>query len=359
MRACWPLSTTAPVSASRKDDARPPRRGRASSTVTWVPRSASSTAAARPAKPPPMTTTSTMSGQKLGAAPGGQRQADALVARERDALVEDVEPARLDAREQPLVDEAHGLGRRHGAAILWRQRAARAQVEGARPAALEPPERPHARRVAAREHLVLGAAEARQVLQRQVETAPGGVLAYVAQDVGELERDPEIARVVGRAGAVMPEDLDAQQPDGGRDEVAVLLELVEGPVAPARQVHRDPADEIREVALREREPAHGVGQRDADRMRRRAVVDAVELVAPASEQRRRIALPRLEAVRDVVDEAAEGVHRVQRRAAFGSEQPERLREAAAAATQDRVAVRVRLAECGLAHAARSAAACRA
>src|SRR5262245_13402375 len=136
MSACWPLSTTAPVSASRKDDARPPRRGRASSTVTRVPRPASSTAAASPANPPPMTTTSAMSGRELRAAPGGQREADALVARQRDALVEDVEAARLDARQQPLVDEAHGFCRRHRAAILRRQRATCTEVERPRPAAL-------------------------------------------------------------------------------------------------------------------------------------------------------------------------------------------------------------------------------
>src|SRR5262245_1204186 len=147
MSACWPLSTTAPVSASRKDDARPPSRVRASSTVTRVPRSASATAADRPAKPPPMTTTCGMSNRQLGPPPRRERQPDALVARQRNALVEDVEAARFDPGEEPLVDQSHRLGRRERAPILRRERATRAQIVGAGTPALERHERAHPRRV--------------------------------------------------------------------------------------------------------------------------------------------------------------------------------------------------------------------
>src|SRR5262245_12894456 len=97
MSACWPLHTKAPATSSRKAEARPPRRGRASTTVTRVPRSARATAAERPAKPPPITTTCAMSGGELRASPRRQGKPDTLVARQHDALVEDVEAARLDA----------------------------------------------------------------------------------------------------------------------------------------------------------------------------------------------------------------------------------------------------------------------
>src|SRR5262245_48291542 len=254
MSACWPLSTTAPVSASRKDEARPPRRGRASSTVTRVPRSARATAAERPAKPPPITTTCAMSGGQLRPSPRRQRKPDALVARQRDALVEDVEATRLDARQEALVDEPHGLRRCQGAAVLGREGPAGAQVVRARPPALEGHQRTDARRVASREELLLVAGEARQVVEREVEPPAGGVLGDVAQDVRELECDAEIAGVVGCGGVPAAEDLDAQEPDGRGHQVAVLLELVEGRVASARQVHLDAAAQIVEVAAAPRIP---------------------------------------------------------------------------------------------------------
>src|SRR5262249_60988307 len=125
----------------------PGRRGGgpAPSTGPRTPRPASAPAADSPANPPPMPTTSAMSRRKLRPPPGREREADLLVAGQRDALAEDVEAARLDAREEPLVDQAHGLRRRERAPVLGRERAARAQVVGARPAALERHERRHAR----------------------------------------------------------------------------------------------------------------------------------------------------------------------------------------------------------------------
>src|SRR5262249_45719117 len=66
-------------------------------------------------------------------------------------------------------------------------RAARAQVVGARPAALERHERRHPRRVATREQLVLAAVEAGEVLERQVEPPPRSLLVDGAEDVGQRE----------------------------------------------------------------------------------------------------------------------------------------------------------------------------
>lgn len=57
MLTCWHASTSCPVAGSVNDPARPPSRGRASSTVTREPRGASPAAAASPARPPPTTIT--------------------------------------------------------------------------------------------------------------------------------------------------------------------------------------------------------------------------------------------------------------------------------------------------------------
>jgi hypothetical protein len=45
----------------------------------------------------------------------------------------------------------------------------------------------------------------------------------------------------------MAKDLDAHQADGGGDEVAVLVQLVEGRVAPPFEVELDVAGEVEEV----------------------------------------------------------------------------------------------------------------
>src|SRR4029077_4111765 len=106
----------------------------------------------------------------------------------------------------------------------------------------------------------------------------------------------------------------------------------------------------REMVLRQREASRGVGERDADRVRRRPRVDAVELLAPARQQGRGVARTGVEAIRDVVDEAAECVHRIESGTALRPEQAERLREAAAAPARDLVAVGVGPGERGITHA---------
>src|SRR5262245_79510 len=353
MSACCPLSTTVPVAASTKDEARPPSRERASSTVTRAPCSASATPAARPAKPPPITTRLRITlCRKLGPSPGSERESHVLIAWQGDALVEDVEAARLDACQQPLVDEPHGFRGRERTAILGREGPARAQVVGASPTALERHQRAHSWGVAAGEELLLVAAEVPQILERQVDAAAGAVLAHVAQDVGELERDAEVVRIVHGGGMPAAEDLDAQEADGGGDQVAVLLELVEGPVAPAREIHLDAADQVREVPVRQGEASHGVGERDADGVGRRSRVHAIELLPPAREQGSGVARTGVEPVGNVVDETAERVHRVEGGTALRTEQPKGLREAAAAAARDRMAVSIGSCDRGVAHAER-------
>ena len=107
------------------------------------------------------------------------------------------------------------------------------------------------------------AAEALEVLARQVDAAGRDVLGEVAQDVAELEREAEVVgeRRAGRAvGAV--EDAEREPADRARDAAAVVLELGEGRVLGAAHVHLGAVDELAERAERDRVAARRVGDGD-------------------------------------------------------------------------------------------------
>src|SRR6186713_2277257 len=125
VRTCWPLSTRSPVAGSTKADARPPNDGRASSTRTRNPRSASAVAALNPEKPPPMTMTSCVNLQTAFVGlveqcfhPQPQSDDSALRARHADARAENVVSAPLDAAQDLEIDAAHDLSRDQAASIL-------------------------------------------------------------------------------------------------------------------------------------------------------------------------------------------------------------------------------------------------
>ena len=85
------------------------------------------------------------------------------------------------------------------AAIARGQRGERLVVELARALHLERHQRLELRRhAAAANSSALGDAEARQLVLRQVDAAAARVFADIADDVGELEGDAEIARVDAR-----------------------------------------------------------------------------------------------------------------------------------------------------------------
>src|SRR5579883_2949728 len=128
MNRCWPLSTTEPVSGSRKEKARPPRCGFFSRTATLSPRSASAAAQESPAKPPPRISASKSMAEQPGPsrqarlAPGGQPHARAE---------EDREPLGADLLEQALVDARHHLGGQQRRPVAKVNDVARALVRGA------------------------------------------------------------------------------------------------------------------------------------------------------------------------------------------------------------------------------------
>src|SRR5579872_6745154 len=107
MKRCCPLSTTDPLSGSRKEKARPPKWGFFSSTATLSPFSARALAQESPAKPPPRISAS----KPMAVEPGSRGEAG--LAQARDPLLGPEEHAKAfpaDLLEQALVDVCHHLG---------------------------------------------------------------------------------------------------------------------------------------------------------------------------------------------------------------------------------------------------------
>src|SRR4051794_23248999 len=194
---CCPLSTSWPVSRSAKAVARPPRRDRPSSTSTRAPRWVRRTAALNPANPAPMTTTSGPL-RSITSAPQPLPQGDQRLARLRDTSAgrEHVVAAALDPLQGFEINRAHDFGRNQTLAIGARPRINRALVKLPRPPALELEQRPHRRCDDAGGEIVDGAAAGGEIIERQVDAAALEIAPHVAQDVGQLQRDTEVQRVV-------------------------------------------------------------------------------------------------------------------------------------------------------------------
>src|SRR5262245_10423690 len=364
MSAWGPLSTTSPVTGSGNEYARPPRNGRRSRSVTRAPPRASRTAAARPAKPPPTTATcggvtrdpstalprEPVEDAEVRPDPGGDGEPCFLRARQPDLRSEDVVLPEHDAAEELLVDETHRLGGRERLPVLLGDQEARPPVVLACARALERHHLPERRRAVADEHVLLAAAEAAEVRTREIDASPACVLGDVAQDVRQLEGEPELGRVLPCRGVPVAEDLDADEADGARHAVAVRLEVaVPRLVALPVEVHLDPLDDRREVLAGDRVALDGVRERYADRVARPAGVDRVQLAAPAGEQRRRgVERPGAGGgvmsaglVGDVVRGAAERVHRAERSPPVVGEEPEAPVEVRRRPAGERLAVVVR------------------
>src|SRR5579862_2670289 len=217
--------------------------------------------------------------------PGGDREPGLLRTREPDLRPEDVVVAEHDAAEELLVDEPHRLGRRERLAILLGEEEARAPVVLACARALERHHLAERLRAVTDEHVLLAAPEAAEVGARQVDATAARVLRDVAQDVRQLEREPELDRVLARRRALVAEDLDADEANRARNAVAVSLEIaLPRLVALAVEIHLDAVDDGGELLARDREALDRVGERDADRVARPPRVDGFELFAPAREQ---------------------------------------------------------------------------
>ena len=215
---CWPLSGGGGGSPSRSGSVctAPPSVGRASWSITSCPRSTSSSAADRPARPPP--TTATLRRTTRADDPELLRQGELRLA------VEDVIAARLDPLERRAV-EARERADAGGAAAVERAEQAQAVLEvGTRACALVGHQRLPGRRDSARCDVVLRHPERGELVLRKVDASELPVLADVAHDVDQLERDPERLRLLRLVGAV---HADAGDPDRSGDMRAVVAERVE------------------------------------------------------------------------------------------------------------------------------------
>src|SRR5204862_5389543 len=201
--------------------------------------------------------------------PGGHREGRLLGTREPHLRPEDVVPPEHHATEQLLVDEAHRLGRRERRPVLLGEQEPGAPVVLARPRALERHDAAESVGTVAREHVVLPASETPEVLARQVDAAAPPVLGDIAQDVRELEGEPEMHRVLASRRILVAEDPDRDEPDGPRHAPAVLREVaVPRLVAVTPEVRLDTRDDRLEVLALDREVLGRVRQRDADPMAR-------------------------------------------------------------------------------------------
>src|SRR6185436_5180710 len=194
---CWPLSSVRPLTFTLR--ARPPSWPAISNSVIAWPSSVACTAAAKPAQPPPTTATRlrpelTSVGLPLCAG----RHPELTQRRQRRALVQHLETVVFDLSQQRPVNVGHHQAGPLRLAIgLWQQRqrlvvgvlcALRLEAHQLRETLAVTP-----RRLALQD---LGGldAEALHLVHRQVDAAAPGVVADIADDVGQLQRAPQRVR---------------------------------------------------------------------------------------------------------------------------------------------------------------------
>ena len=67
-----------------------------------------------------------------------------------------------------------------------------------------------------------------EVGEGEIDAAAGGVFGYVAEDVGELERDAGFFGEFFGTRVGVAEDADTDQAYNGGDQIAVAVEIVKG-----------------------------------------------------------------------------------------------------------------------------------
>src|SRR5215469_12257065 len=258
---CWPLSTT-PLRSSRRR-ARPPSMEAVSKTVTARPAPVSVTAAASPAQPPPITATrpSLIAGRRSIRPRGLPREPRLGERGERNALLEHAEAVALDLFEEPSINRGHDQSGPLRAPIDARERAKRAGVPRSGTCDLMRHQRGERGGRAPVEDIAGRHAEPIKLILWQIDPPAPRVLTNVADDVGKLEGDAEIARVVACGRVGVAEDLHRKQSDHTGHMMAVTLERREVEVAVLLEIHAHPVDDRLEMLLRQ-------GQRSYRRLER-------------------------------------------------------------------------------------------
>ena len=118
-------------------------------------------------------------------------------------------------------------------------------------------------------------------------------------------------RVVAGAGIPIAEDLDAREPDRGGHPVTVQVQVLERLVARVVEIHLDAGDDLVQHRARNGKRADRLLEPLPGRMRGGSPVDAADLLAPAGELAP-LLVAVLADVHGIVDDAAKGVHGVER-----------------------------------------------
>src|SRR5712691_2462513 len=141
---------------------------------------------------------------------------------------EDVEFLPLDLVQQAAVELQHRLENRLPVRLQARQQLLGGSVKRLRALRLELHQRSKAIVVLLSEQVVDRDSELRQIRHRQIHASGLSVLAHIAQDVRQLEGRAAVDRAANRlVAAVKTPNVDAAQPDGSRDEIAIIRQLLE------------------------------------------------------------------------------------------------------------------------------------
>src|SRR6266513_2654090 len=172
-------------------------------------------------------------------------------------------------------------------------------------------------------------AETLHVVHGQVDPVLACVLADVADDVGELECDTEVFRILERARIAVAEDLSGEQADDARDVVAIMLQRSPVEITGLGEIHFHPVDDLVQARRSDTELLYERRERTAYGMLRLAGGEIGDLGAPPRELRaRHLHLRRF--VDHIVHFPAEGVERRDGAAPLCREEQERVVEARAA-----------------------------
>ena len=145
-----------------------------------------------------------------------------------------------------------------------------------------------------------------QLVDRQVNAIAHGVFAHVADDVGQLKRQPQLVRVGGGGRVGLAENARRHFADNARHQVAIALQRGKVEVAVLRQIHLAAFDDGQQVARLDAVEG-GVGhQRFHHRMRRVAREGLGDFALPPAQ----LGLGHAgigDFINDIVDFTAEGV----------------------------------------------------
>ena len=171
---------------------------------------------------------------------------------------------RFDSGATATVDRCHDQPRPLRPAVGGRQRSQRPGIERAGASDLVRHQRAERRRDAMLKNIRGGDAVPLELILRQIDAAAPRVFADIADDIGQLEGDTEVACVFARRGFSVAENLRGHETDDSGNAMAVALERREIEITIAVEVHGHAVDHGLKVLLRRfnaRPPARAPARR--------------------------------------------------------------------------------------------------